>query len=330
MSTTHYNNIFCNFWYQHRVDLVYQPCCLQRPYSSHSWPIKYPEISWRKNTVVVMHCQDFVSINQQGCPELQDIERHFGPRANQVIVVHWNYDLGRVYSGPLNLIYFPTHSYEILLNLNSEKYPDWQKHYHGPRQRVWQCLNGVPRPHRRLVHEWLKPRPNGIVSLSNIDPLPQDAYHTHYTWRDIHNGEDNEINFMNLTWLYSTTQINVVTETQYEQCPGIISEKTLLALLAGQIPIVIGYRGIVEDCRRLGFDMFDDIVDNSYDDLPDIERWQAALERNQHLLEQGIDYWSLKPRFDRQREFLLNQWPQIMIDHYHQRCAEIADSITKT
>ena len=241
----HYNNLFLQTFQKSGFDVVYQPTCLQSPYDICGWPIRYPEVIWTDQTVVLMHCQDFVSIDSLGiCPEVKAIEQHFGDRANQVVIIHWNYDLKSVYSGPCHLVYFPTHSYEIMMRLQQPPYINWQKKFQSERTRNWQCLNGAARPHRRYVHDMLKTYPNGISSLGNIDPLPYDAYHTSYQWQT---GEHdlNESNFIRLSWLYSTTKINIVTETQYTENPGIITEKTLFALLAGQIPVVIGYPGIV-------------------------------------------------------------------------------------
>jgi hypothetical protein len=176
------------------------------------------------------------------------------------------------------------------------------------------------------VHDWLKPLTNGITCLGKIDPLPQDAYHDTYTWT----GDPmiNENNLMRLSWLYDHTWINVVTETQYTETPGIISEKTVFALLGRQIPILIGYRGIVEDCRRLGFDMFDDVVDHGYDHLEDGYRWRRALELNEDLLRNHRDHSDLIPRLQRQREWCLDNWPAIMIQDHDRRCDEISRSLT--
>lgn len=328
----HYNEIFKTPWRASDFEVVYQPSCLTRPYTSLYWNIKFPEMTWTDRTVAIMHCQDFLSIHGDRCPELENIERHFGNNSHRVIVVHWNYDMSRVYRGPLNLIYFPTHSYEIIQNLNT-KYCHWIDAYDRPRTRIWQCLNGVPRPHRRVVHQWLKKLDTGIVCLSDIDPLPQHAYHDVYTWShpDFQFCDHNEVNFMLLDWLYAETKINIVTETQYIETPGIITEKTLFALLAGQIPIVIGYPGIVKDCQRIGFDMFTDVVNIAYDnDNNDHTRWRTALESNRQLLTQGLDMSSLMPRLLAQREWLLKEWPQKLINHYDQRCHEILHSLTKT
>lgn len=327
MVNPHYNDIFKRFWTRNQRQVIYQPSCLERPYTCGVWPIRYPEVVWDDRTVVVMHAQDFLSIDSQGCPELRSIEQHFGDRSCQVIVIVWNYNLERVYQGLLNLIHFPTHSYEILMNFHKPNYRDRLRIDHPSRTRRWQCLNGVPRSHRRVVHQWLKDRPSGITGLGQIDPLPQDAYHDVYTWNG--NPLINEDNFLKLSWLYDDTWINIVTETQYTEAPGIISEKTILAFLARQIPILIGYSGIVQDCRRLGFDMFDDIVDHSYDFAPDHDRWRLALEKNQDLLFGGRDLSIFWPRLDQQRSWLLNQWPGIMIENHDRRCREILHFLTK-
>lgn len=324
----HYNEIFVDFWHQQKFTVKYQPSCLMRPYVNLYWNINFPEVSWTDRTIVIMHCQDFVSIHGDRCPELQAIEQHFGERSNQIIVVHWNYDLDRVYQGPLNLVHFPTHTYEILMNLRSPDFDHWRHKPVAARTRRWQCLNGIPRSHRRCVHDWLKPHDNGMVSLGKIDPLPQDAYHDTYIWTE--DSMINEHNLVRLSWLYDHTWINVVTETQYTESPGIISEKTVYAFLSRQIPILIGYQGIVEDCRRLGFDMFDDVVDHSYDNITDDGyRWRRALELNQDLLLGQSDLECLLPRLEQQRSHCLDRWPEIMIDLYHRRCHEILDCLTK-
>lgn len=40
-----------------------------------------------------------------------------------------------------------------------------------------------------------------------------------------------------------------------------------------QFPIILGYDGIVDKLRKLGFDMFDDIIDHSYDKSHDGGNW---------------------------------------------------------
>ena len=50
-------------------------------------------------------------------------------------------------------------------------------------------------------------------------------------------------------------------------------------------PILLGGVGIVDFLRKLGFDMFDDVVDHSYDSIIDpLDRLCAAVDLNRSLL----------------------------------------------
>lgn len=67
---------------------------------------------------------------------------------------------------------------------------------------------------------------------------------------------------------------NCVVETSNQTDPGsfrskFLTEKTFKAFAMGQIPIWFAVPGLVSLVRRLGFDMFDDIVDHSYDAIQD-------------------------------------------------------------
>lgn len=275
----HYNELFTKTFRDNGYSVVYQPSCLINNYDQQCWPIKFPEVVWKDNTLVVMHCQDFVSIRNGRCPELDAIEQHFGERSNQVAVVVMNIDLQSVYSGPLHIIHFPTHSYELFVNLRQQK-DQWIHNFNVTRDNVYQCLNGIPRRHRIQVVEYLQQNydiPNKFISLGEKVKLPEYDYSTYY-------GCENETNWMRLQYVYTTSVLNIITETQYTECPGVISEKTLFAFLAQQIPIVIGYQGIVDHCEGLGFDMFRDVVDTSYDYLPDTDRWRSAIDLNKQLL----------------------------------------------
>jgi hypothetical protein len=317
----YHNEIITKTWQDLNYIVIYQEDCFRYPHNIH-WSIKFPQVKWTDRTVVIMHCQDFLTVNNGRFLELEIIEKHFGEFANRVIVVHWNINVDKHYYGPIKLIHFPTHSYNIMQRLTHEPYQNWQNSPKQIRTRNWQCLNGHPRPHRRCVHNWLKQIPNGITALYDIDPLPQDSYKTAYQWQPEQH-DLNERNFLQLSWLYETTQINIVTETQYSFPPGIISEKTLFAMLAQQVPIVIGYLGIVSDCEQLGFDMFRDIVDTSYDYADDVDRWKQALELNYKLLVNTPDLSHLESRLQEQKNYVLHVWPELLVSAFKKRSLEV-------
>ena len=82
---------------------------------------------------------------------------------------------------------------------------------------------------------------------------------------------DNQID-----WFYNRSLFNVCTETffiDYTICNKIvlplkfITEKSYKIFHYYQLPLIIGYQGIIADLRNQGYDMFDDIIDHSYDDI---------------------------------------------------------------
>ena len=305
----HYNELFTNTFEKLGYDVVYQPSCLINNYDQHCWPIQYPDVSWTDRTLVVMHCQDFLTVRDNLCPELESIEQHFDAHAHRVVVIHWNLNLNKVYSGPLKLVYFPTHSYELLLNLRASK-EQWLPNFDQLRTNTYQCLNGIPRRHRIQVVEHLQKyynNHNNYISLGERIPLPEWNYSTYF-------GCENETNWQRLQYVYTDATVNIVTETQYTESPGIVSEKTLFAFLAQQIPIVIGYPGIVEDCASLGFDMFEDIVDVSYDHQTDANRWRNALDFNRDLILGNLQV-DLEQRLQKNLQTVL-AFPDYLIERF--------------
>lgn len=97
---------------------------------------------------------------------------------------------------------------------------------------------------------------------------------------------DNVSNFNNvLRDMYKNSFVEIVSETTYAEPSFLITEKTLNSIYACNIPIFIGGVGIVEHLRNIGFDMFDDIVDHSYDNIGDpILRIHHAIKDNLRLL----------------------------------------------
>ena len=85
-------------------------------------------------------------------------------------------------------------------------------------------------------------------------------------------GMDEQHNHNNVDWF--TCFINVVTEsssqTDKESWHEIfITEKSLKAFLYRQLPIFWAVPGTVQLLRDMGFDLYDDVIDHSYDTIQD-------------------------------------------------------------
>lgn len=119
--------------------------------------------------------------------------------------------------------------------------------------------------------------------------------------------------------IYTQSAVALVTETgNYPQT--IFTEKSIHPVCALNFQIwPVGWK-MVEHWRNLGFDMFDDIIDNSYDKYPNMfDRCYCSLLDNYKLLT-DLEYareLRLKSyhRLTKNREFLLsNQFYQNYID----------------
>jgi hypothetical protein len=296
------------------IDLVGVWNTFDPPYQKETgWPLKLPRVDFLPNTRVLLHFQDFVTIKHNRVLELEQVEQHYGEHADQVIVTYWNHGLDKIYNGPVHLVEFSNHNYDLALALKRTQ-DQWVHQMNSPRTIPWQCLNGRVCRHRRRVADTLSQQffP-GVLSLGDEIKLSQWDYTTY-------RGTENIDNFLRLQNIYSSCAVNIVTETEYDTSPGIITEKTLMAFAAGQIPIVIGHQGIVGHCRELGFDMFDDVVDNSYDQLLNDVRAEQAIHRNRDLILGQIDLGQYQQRLQQQRTFLLEKFPAVMQEKFIRQC----------
>jgi hypothetical protein len=101
---------------------------------------------------------------------------------------------------------------------------------------------------------------------------------------------------------------DIVHETFVTNPSIFITEKTFKALLFKSIPIISGVSGIVAELRFLGFDMFDDIVNHSYDDERNVGTRQDMIVQEVSRLENSYSlnqckelYNSLEARLESNR-----------------------------
>jgi hypothetical protein len=85
--------------------------------------------------------------------------------------------------------------------------------------------------------------------------------------------------------VFEPTCVSLITEPAFFERETIITEKTIMAIYGGTVPIWVGGWRIADYLRGQGFDVFDDIVDHSYQDMPDPwDRCYYAIEKNLNLL----------------------------------------------
>ena len=87
------------------------------------------------------------------------------------------------------------------------------------------------------------------------------------------------------TTVFEPSCISLITEPSFYERETLKTEKTIMAIYGGTLPIWVGGWGIPDSMRQLGFDVFDDIVDHSYEHMADPwDRAYHAVEKNLKLL----------------------------------------------
>ena len=97
---------------------------------------------------------------------------------------------------------------------------------------------------------------------------------------------DNTSNFKNkLLPYYQNTFVEIITETSYTESCYNLTEKTLNSIYGCCFPILLCSAGSVDFLRSMGMDMFDDVVNHSYDSIEDpTDRLYKAVTDNLELL----------------------------------------------
>ena len=168
------------------------------------------------------------------------------------------------------------------------------------------CLNGRPTWHRYYIVQQMyndqKLYKKGVISLLNrysrfkdgtVYEIFKRAMAGKGSTSFIDNIVENEIEVRldktteqvslndrgHENWLYDNTSVSFVTETYPEAYRGLfITEKSWKPIGNCHFQIWVAQPGIVQAFRDFGYDMFDDIIDHSYDTIMnDFDRFDAAI-----------------------------------------------------
>ena len=226
-----------------------------------------------------------------------------------------------------NIILYPTFIAREERDFNQQLIEvDWNK-----RQCTFNFMINKSRPHRvrllRLVEE---------LNLTNYTyslPWIENPYTrlpvTNYmigTEIQLPHGirSGNILNSQNYKQLLQKTVfepscISLITEPVFIERESILTEKTIMSVYSGTLPIWVGGWRCADALRSFGFDVFDDIIDHSYQSLEDpIKRIDKSIERNLDLL-QDFDLVNKfvqnnKSRFEHNLNLLKNNVFQKTVD----------------
>jgi hypothetical protein len=122
---------------------------------------------------------------------------------------------------------------------------------------------------RYLTNTQTQYKLNGYMVLDNVTLTNAEVY-----------------NKLLKTAIYESSYISLITEPLYHENETMITEKTVMAIFGGTIPIWVGGYFIADSMRNLGFDVFDDLIDHSYQqEITPFDRCYQAINKNLSVLQ---------------------------------------------
>ena len=134
--------------------------------------------------------------------------------------------------------------------------------------------------------------------------LPYSDLNDNYTYKDMSGAVDS-------VWqeYYKDFAVEIVLETMHTEKMFFLSEKTFRPINHGRLFLIIGSPQVEKNLQSLGFDIFEDIIDKSYDNLSSYMRVDAVFRSLAQLLENPVDFEKLLPRLEKNR-LLVEQMKQ--------------------
>jgi hypothetical protein len=106
--------------------------------------------------------------------------------------------------------------------------------------------------------------------------------------------------------VFNDVAIEIVCETNTTADTFFITEKTFRPIAYGKLFLVIGSAEFEQNLKHMGFDIFDDIIDKSYDSESSYIRIDAVFKSLGELLRNPVDMQSLLPRLQANKRVLKN------------------------
>jgi hypothetical protein len=193
-----------------------------------------------------------------------------------------------------------------------------------------------------------KPRPHRLQLLELIDQYDLTSFSHSLCWKNspvasisvtdyrigeeiqLYQGVKNRSYCNSMTYqallqrqIFEPTCVSLITEPAYTERQTIVTEKTIMAIYGGTIPIWAGGWRIADYMRGRGFDVFDDVVDHSYQDLEEpAQRVAQAVAANLDLLRKPDPDF-----FDRYQHRLRHNYNLVRSGIWQQQCDTICNSL---
>lgn len=309
---------------------------LKYPVTKNGWEVECPgpeECRFDESDFyLILNLQDMLSMNDGDLfpIELERINATYAGWADlsRIIVVVWPIGLAEDWNkqASFNVVEFSTHQYETWEAYKLAEYQLRTEFKHREFEDNFLCMNRIDKWHRRAVYELLQDQPGNLSYQQSGKELKYPGWN--YSEYDRH--YDNLSNLFTLKDNFNTSLFSVVTESQYFERYGIVTEKTFNAIVAGHPFIMIGHQGALDDIKSLGFKTYDMFFDEKYDAVSNKFRAGSALNDNWSFLENKmtqrqmyeiLDY--CQATIDYNRDYFFDGFGKHLHDKFQQQLLKI-------
>lgn len=178
--------------------------------------------------------------------------------------------------------------------------------YVHSKESHFDILLGRKKPHRDAVYQYVKAnlrQENRVLTYFNEHQVDFATGTEQWIWEDRgmqfindpkwtvdfvkYYGHSMSISQVIPIDIYNRTAYTVVAETNYDNRYSFYTEKTAKPIIARRLFIMFAGQHYLRNLRKMGFQTFGSIIDESYDSIADDQqRWAAACEQMSWLSKQ--------------------------------------------
>jgi hypothetical protein len=291
------------------------------PRREDGWAVDMPQVDTcnfhQDDFKLILNLQDMLTGGEMFPEELTEIHNYYAPWGlevlKKIIVIVWPLNIKQVWpKNSFHIIEFSSHQYEtwqaykeqedVLRDAFSEDKKDFEYNF--------LCMNRIQKPHRSIAvskvdNKW------GNISLQSAG---RELSYPSLRFNEYDDLYDNLVNLLSVKKNFNTSLFSIVTESQFTEQFGIITEKTFNAIVAGHPILMIGHIGALENIKTYGFQTFENMFNEDYDIHENDVRLDCALQENRQFWQQRMSnndmqdcYEYMKPVIDWNRDWFFDQ-----------------------
>lgn len=268
---------------------------LKFPITPAGWEIDMPDQTKCRfdepDFWLILNLQDMLTGGWGKMPhELKSIHNYYQSWApmDRIIVVIWPQGIANIWpEESFHIVEFSTHTYNIWATYSAQEdvlrdaFSDGNKNF----EYNFVCMNRIKKPHRQILYDRLSSFNTGNCSLQSAGI---ELDHGGIDFATYDKQYNNLVNLLSLKGAFNTSLFSVISESQYGEQYGIITEKTFNAIVAGHPFLVCGHHNALEHIRNLGFITWETMFEEDYHTRPNKSRLDDMMFDNLQWFEHKL------------------------------------------